>query len=260
MIYDVWYTIGDDGFRVTPALPESGDKVVFYGDSFTFGEGLKDDETMPYEFARLTGRPVKNYAFHGYGVQQALSILKSDRDTSGAVNFLTTAPWHAQRSACKIAFSAGSRKYEIAADGSVIDTGRCWMMTEFGPIGKIITLSKLYRLYLATRPMEVVDADYDRYIALIGEMARISRERGQKFIVGFIRADEDLFKGTHYSNEKILDKLHALGIEVVDLTLAARNEDLERKYYIDELDKHPSPQANRARAGILKELFERTSR
>jgi hypothetical protein len=260
VIYDTRYTIGDDGYRVTPDVPKSGDRIVFYGDSFTFGEGLKDDETMPYYVARLTGRPIKNYGFHGYGVHQALAILQSDRDTSGTVNFLLTAPWHAQRSACKVIFSAGSPKYEVTADGKVVDTGRCRMVTSFGPLGKIISMSNLYKRYLSTRPMEVTDADYDRYLALIGEMARISRERGQKFMIGFVRADENLFEGTHFSNEKILEKLRALGVEIVDLTLAARNEDLERKYYIDELDKHPSAEANRARAGILKDVFERNSK
>ena len=259
-IYDVRYTIGDDGFRVTPSDPTAGDKIVFYGDSFTFGEGLNDGETLPYYFAQLTGRPVKNYGFHGYGVQQPLAIMKSDLDTSGTVNFLLTAPWHAERAACKVFYSAGSPKYEIAADGSVIETGLCRMITNLGPLGKIINLSNLYQLYLATRTSEVTDADYDRYLAIIGNMARISRERGQKFIVGFIRADESLLKGTHFTNEKILDRLRAMADEVLDLTLAPRNEDLDPKYYIDVTDKHPSALANQTRAKILKEYFERQSK
>ena len=260
MIYDAIYTIGDDGFRVTPLDPTSGDKIVFYGDSFTFGEGLNNDETLPYYVAQLTGRPVKNYGFHGYGVQQPLAILKSDLDTSGSVNFLLTAPWHAERAACKVFYSAGSPKYEIAADGSVVQTGLCRMITTLGPLGKIINLSNLYQLYLATRSTEVTDADYDRYLAIIGDMARISRERGQKFVIGFIRADESLFKGTHFTNEKILDRLRTMADEVVDLTLAPRNEDLDPKYYHDASDKHPSALANQARAKILKEFFEHQSK
>ena len=259
-VYDVRYTIGDDGFRVTPLASTSGDKIVFYGDSFTFGDGLNDDETLPYNFAQLTGRPVKNYGFHGYGVQQPLSIMKSDLDTSGTVNFLLTAPWHAERAACKVFYSAGSPKYEIAANGSVVQTGLCRMITSLGPLGKIINVSNLFQLYLATRSTEVTDADYDRYLAIIGDMARISRERGQKFIVGFIRADESLFKGTHFTNEKILNRLRAIADEVVDLTLAPRNEELDPKYYLDETDRHPSALANQARAKILKEFFERQAK
>ena len=260
MIYDVIYTIGDDGFRVTPVDPGSGDQIVFYGDSFTFGEGLKNNETLPYYFAQLTGRPVKNYGFHAYGVQQPLSIMKSDLDTSGAVNFLLTAPWHAERAACKVFYSAGSPKYEIAADGSVVETGLCRLITNLGPLGKIINFSNLYQLYLATRSTEVTDADYDRYLAIIGDMARISRERGQKFVIGFVRADESLFKGTHFTNEIILNRLRTIADEVLDLTLAPRNEDLDPKYYLDETDKHPSALANQARAKILKEYFERQSK
>ena len=260
VIYDTDYTIGEDGFRVTPPAASTGDRINFFGDSFTFGEGLGDRETLPYYLAELTGRPVKNYGFQGYGVQQPLAILDSELDTSGAINFLLTIPWQAQRAACKVNYSAGSPKYEIAADGELVETGQCRMITGWGPLGKIIDRSKLYDLYLDTRSTEVTDADYDRYLAIIGEMARVSRERGQKFIVGFIRSDESLFKGTHFSNELLLERLRALADEVVDLTLAPRNEDLDRKYYIDEIDKHPSALANQERAKILKDVFERQSK
>ena len=60
--------------------------------------------------------------------------------------------------------------------------------------------------------------------------------------------------------ELLLDRLRSLADEVVDLTLAPRNEELDRKYYFDEIDKHPSALANQARAKILKEVFERQSK
>ena len=260
VVYDTDYTIGKDGFRVTPATPSKGGRINFFGDSFTFGEGLGDRETLPYYVAELMGRPVKNYGFQGYGVQQSLGILDSELDTSGAINFLLTIPWQAQRAACKVNYSAGSPKYDIAADGSLVEDGQCRMINGLGPLGKIIDRSNLYELYLDSRSTEVTDADYERYLAIIGAMARISHDRGQKFIVGFIRSDESLFRGTHFSNAMIIDRLRSMADEVVDLTLAPRNEDLERKYYIDEVDKHPSALANQARANILRDLFERQAK
>lgn len=56
LLYDVTYTIGDDGLRITPKyeLIELNQCVVFFGGSFTFGEGLNDEESMPYLVGKLS--------------------------------------------------------------------------------------------------------------------------------------------------------------------------------------------------------------
>jgi hypothetical protein len=74
--------------------------------------------------------------------------------------------------------------------------------------------------------------------------------KSQKLIVGFIKADENWFVGS-YSNEKIMAALKSSGIDVIDMTLAAKNEDLPHKYYLHELDKHPTAAANIERVKIL---------
>jgi hypothetical protein len=64
-IYDVSYQLNELGLRDTP---HNGDKfpVFFFGDSFTFGEGVDDDDTLPAQFAKATGRKVLNFALHGW--------------------------------------------------------------------------------------------------------------------------------------------------------------------------------------------------
>ena len=50
-VYDVTQTIDSNGLRISaPAgkAPPDG-TVIFFGCSFTFGEGLQDDETLPYQ-------------------------------------------------------------------------------------------------------------------------------------------------------------------------------------------------------------------
>ena len=75
IVYDVVYTIGPDGFRRSAA---SGDAPIsVFGGSFTFGEGLADNETLPYFLSDLTGKEVKNYGIHGYGLHQALYLLQN---------------------------------------------------------------------------------------------------------------------------------------------------------------------------------------
>ena len=49
-LYDVTYTISDQGARVTRGNP-AGETWLFMGCSFTFGEGVSDDETLPAQFS-----------------------------------------------------------------------------------------------------------------------------------------------------------------------------------------------------------------
>lgn len=62
------YTILADQTRATPDAPAGADSYLFMGDSFMFGEGLADSETLPAQFAQQVGRAVRtvNFAASGY--------------------------------------------------------------------------------------------------------------------------------------------------------------------------------------------------
>ena len=87
VIYDVVYTTNSQGLRVAPrdakvtheVQSESFQNVVFFGDSFIFGEGLNDEEAIPYLFEELSGGQCRtyNFGFHGYGAQQMLRIIET---------------------------------------------------------------------------------------------------------------------------------------------------------------------------------------
>ena len=80
-LFDTVYTIDEHHLRVVvPAGDPAHETVVFCGCSFTFGEGVADDETLPSRVAQL--RPdlrVLNFGFHGYGPHQMLANLESGR-------------------------------------------------------------------------------------------------------------------------------------------------------------------------------------
>jgi hypothetical protein len=61
--FDVVYTIGDDGWRVTEGDPDDP-KVVVLGGSFVFGHGVEDDQT----FAALLDRSLPSYDVINAGV------------------------------------------------------------------------------------------------------------------------------------------------------------------------------------------------
>jgi hypothetical protein len=250
-LYDVVYTIGEDGFRVTPQTHTGQARINFFGGSFMFGEGVQDNETIPHYLHVLDGRVgVKNYGVSGYGVHQALRILDT-RDIPGEINVLLTAPWHAERSACVPEFGQGAPKYQLTTDGDVLLVGICPRPKGESLTNRILTHSHLYNQIGKLVQERSQDGQIDLYLALIHQLNTVSRVRGQRLIVGFIKAQDDWFSGS-YSNLKILKDLKKSGIDVLDLTLAPTSEQLARQYYIHALDPHPSAKANEARARLIK--------
>ena len=267
VLYDTVFTIGPDGFRVTPKYGDKqAHRINFLGDSFTFGEGVADNETMAYYAGDLVNAQkmasnkwaplqVKNYGIHGWGIHQSLAVLQSDLDTQANLNVVLTAPWHASRVGCADFFSLGSPKYVLQSDGLVKRDGYCrsfgWVEHSPKALRGLITSSKVFNLI---QDSLLVTNDQDKqlalYLGVLKTIAAESKKRGEDLVVGFIKADDQWFVGT-YNNQKVMDAMKGMGIKVVDMTLADKNELLERKYYIHELDKHPTGAANQARAKLL---------
>lgn len=71
--FDVTYTTDAEGFRTTPHRPQAQNKIYFFGDSFTFGHGVEDDETFASVIA-LVWLDVRiktiNVGVNGYGLTQ----------------------------------------------------------------------------------------------------------------------------------------------------------------------------------------------
>ena len=84
LLYEVSYTLDEHGLRISPPFNRVSTTkpscVVFFGDSFTFGEGVKDDETLPYRTGLKTQNryQVYNFGFLGYGPHQMLAQLQHE--------------------------------------------------------------------------------------------------------------------------------------------------------------------------------------
>ncbi|MDH3275218.1 MAG: hypothetical protein OEM99_11850 [Gammaproteobacteria bacterium] len=80
LLYKVRYTIGANGLRLSPL--DHGDNIVgcvfFFGGSFVYGEGVADDQTLPYRTGvRSDGNyRVYNFGFHGHGPHQMLAAME----------------------------------------------------------------------------------------------------------------------------------------------------------------------------------------
>src|SRR5882757_237578 len=80
--YDVTYSTGPDQFRIVPQAAESPEAcVLLFGDSFTFGFGVSDDDTYAAQIVKQSGGrvAVHNFAISGWRPHQFLAGLQSGR-------------------------------------------------------------------------------------------------------------------------------------------------------------------------------------
>ena len=79
VLYNVTYNFNKYGRRITPTDDNTkrSKNLLFLGGSYTFGEGVEDNETFPYYFSKLAKNIVPyNIAFHGYGINDIYYNLK----------------------------------------------------------------------------------------------------------------------------------------------------------------------------------------
>lgn len=84
--YDIDFTNGDDGFRITHKGAMSdfiNKKVMFVGDSFTYGKGVNDHETFAYKLQEAISKDsaqIINAGVEGRGTDHALRSYQFYKD------------------------------------------------------------------------------------------------------------------------------------------------------------------------------------
>jgi hypothetical protein len=128
-VYDVAYTIGADQFRVTPPVQAPRACVPVFGDSFAFGEGLQDDETLSSRLVADGGGQVaaQNFGIGGWGPHQMLGGLISGRFQRAlacppTVALYTLIGGHMRRLAGRDDWFEGPR-FRLEPDGKVVRDG-----------------------------------------------------------------------------------------------------------------------------------------
>ncbi len=255
VIYKTAYTIDADLIRETTSEPGQR-PVVFIGDSFTFGEGVSDADTMPQAFADLTDRkiPVLNLGYSGYGPSQPLRALQVglfDKQLGKPRAFvLLTSAWHAERTGCLAGFSLRGPRYTW--DGHELSyRGRCaspWQMYWRAWLDRTV----FYRVFLASHfDPQPTDADFETYARIVGAIAQeVHRRYGAPLIVFYLESPEYLGKNRAIDT-KVEGELKAFGADVVEAALPPDPA------LIIAGDGHPTPPAHRMRAQILYDYLQK---
>lgn len=247
-IYDVTYTIDNDLLRETNTA-SAGAGIAFLGDSYVFGEGLNDDQTLPQQFANLEGRryPVYNLGFSAYNAAQALAEMQTGmfdeflNRSRLLVEFI--APWQAERTSCKAAF-VGDAPHYVNRGGKIELQGVCH------PAVSPWTYFAAYRVFIQPHLSVVRDSDIAILVDVANETIRMAREKYKKpIIIYYLRNPGYLQRLRDWTDDKIIARFRAAGATVIEYGLDGEYDE-SRGYRIPG-DGHPTGLANKIRAERL---------
>lgn len=212
LVYDVRYTIDAAGLRIGPSCDRSRESegIVFFGGSYTFGEGLRDAETFPYQTGIRTHcrYAVYNLGFHGYGPHQMLAALEKgvvDRIVQPPVAFgiYLGMAGHVPRAAGEVQWDGYGPRYVLNGAGELSHLG-AFLHTRPAASGlldrvtvqlrKSAVLERLFPWIGQERQMRL-------YVSIVDKARRVFEERfpGSEFHVIFwdedARASRALLEG-----------------------------------------------------------------
>ena len=216
--YKAVYTIAKNGLRVAPPH-RKGDLrgcIIFFGDSFTFGNGLNDDQTYPYRIGHMLGDDYAtyNFAFSGYGPHQMLAELQAKRvekiiDCRPTQFFYLFIAAHVARVAGLIDSHRAQPRYRLDADGRAVRDGTTQDPVRlFGsvtlPRWTVERFRIWQRLFGSNRPQ--TEADLKLTIAVMREAINITRKRYPNSKFDVIRYDDI---SSHTVDGHIIDAMEA---------------------------------------------------
>jgi hypothetical protein len=258
-IFDVTYTTDSAGRRLPPpeGAGEPAGCALFFTDSFTFGEGVRDEEAYPYRVGVRTGgryRVVK-YAAPGYGAEHLLARVEQGDLANGEPCrpthlFYLAIPHHVLRAAGRTPYSERSPRYELDRRGVLVYRGTPRLTPP--PPGRIAALrrriaeqlrkSRLVRAAAAREPRPTAD-DLRLYLAIVGRSSRLLAER-------FPTAEFHVLAWSLHASraggrERFLEGLRAVAANVheIEEALPGYGED-SAPYELHPRDRHPNAAAH----------------
>lgn len=262
LVYDVIYTINKDGLRVSPPCVGSGckDAILFFGCSYTFGEGLNDDETMPFLVGEHASGKVYNFGFSGYGPHQMLSaidhgLVKKIVEGTPKYAIFQTAAFHIIRAKGDLPWDQHAPKYILAKNGIIKYAGHFddSLIVRFR--NYLLKCSSIYTNFIEWRQSNSRRRenrkDIDRYIAIV-VAARDELQRrfpGLEFDIIYWN-DWSGGNGTEQDRE-IIERFREDGIKVYLISDILPGINTYPNLFSIPLDGHPSYYANKRLANYI---------
>ena len=256
IIYSINYSTDANSLRITPldTTKPRTKYAQFYGCSMTFGEGVQNNETMPYFFGEYdsTYRPY-NFAYSGYGPHQMLARLETEnakkivRENTG-IGFYIYINDHVSRvlgTMTNYGYNGGQAPYYHKADGQLKHEGlftegrkiRSWIFEQ-------LLKSNILKLFKIGYPFKITEQDYELTAEVMAEASRNYKKQfgNDNFYV--------IIYPTTVNSSLIINLLKQKGVKVLDYSKLFNP--LEKGYAIPD-DEHPTALANEI---LIKQLVK----
>ena len=245
LVYEAGYTIDEHGLRLSPPYKENAREcILFFGGSFTFGEGVNDEESMPYQVGiKSEGEyRIYNFGFHGYGPHQMLAaieqgVLEEMVDCEAKYMIYQAILGHISRSAGLSSWDQYGPKY-VLREGEVHWAGNFSSHLALAFIKRTANKSLIYRNLRRNTPNA---NDIDLFVGIVRRSRDLlaAKYPNSEFHV--------LLWGNH--SDKLypttLQKLTDKGLNVHKVTQIVPNDAQSRsKYQLHRYDGHPNARAH----------------
>jgi hypothetical protein len=263
-VYDVVYTISENGFRLTPTSNDKSHQcVLFFGGSFTFGEGLNDNETLPNYLgeAQNNNFRVINFGFHGYGPHQMLSAIENgivDKVTAGCigVNVIYSAiPDHIPRASGYSPWDRHGPKYEVH-NGNLIRKGNFDDKINF--LNKVLlskfNLSFFYKTFFDKRRNAATKSEVEKYFAIVEKSNSLLASKFAETDFTFLFWDKnDLSsKIDKMNSDFIYQHLISSDLNFYSVSdIVPKYSENSGLYTVSPFDKHPNKYINKIIAEFI---------
>jgi len=259
-VYDIIVTTLDSGWRITP---QRGDKartaVIFLGCSYTFGDGLRDEQSYPYLVGEALGDAYQtfNFGLSGYGTHQMLALIESGRlddifkRYEKVYVFYLTLDDHIRRCGGYASWDTDGPRY-ILQNGVATYTGsfaanRSWLRRS---LDKIFKHSNLYAA-LTGLPFETHRKELtDLYFAMLDKANKILEQKYHSNLVVI----------SWVGNKSYAKEYSALGLQVVDPNPYFPDFATNKDAYGIKNDGHPNARAATLLAQAVVDYLRRQPR
>lgn len=253
-VYDATYSFDEKGARVTPFAAPGGKPVVLAGDSYNFGEGLNDDQTLGAHLQSASQGKLRalNLARPGYGPHQVLRQLQLDLPAEHGVKsfdwlIVSMIDDHIERANGSYAWSLGPR-YALDGRGGVQLNGQ--FSDRRAPPAWLTQLRNGSRLFTTLENMigRLLARDEEVLVRIL-QAARETAQRkyGARILVLY-------YSGGIYLNEftgrrqLIRGLLEDAGVDFIDVNSILP---VRQGGYFMAGDGHPTEKLNEALADML---------
>jgi hypothetical protein len=247
LIADVTYKFDSSGLREIPAAVQGGPyKVVFFGCSFMFGHGVRDDQTLPYYFVREARGTFEgfNFAGDGWGPHQTLREIETGfvRRVAGTpeLAIYEAIPDHLRRVAGRAPWEDGP-KYDLCHGDEACYSGQ-FHSADYATCRRWLDRSWIVRFFESHSEKLSQPADIPLYLAVLKRTRSLLEENGTRFVI--VLWDQNVLAKT------MMKALRANQFDVVALSSIVPESDL-KKGLLTQLDRHPSPATNEEIAAYL---------